>query len=154
MLQTVVGCWPRPFALCSGHIARSCFPSALAGECGHVTYCSWWNVKGVMGTTSRTDPQRPPTHVLHTYSIYAPQGSTESLEAMWRRRLLSTREKEPGSLHHHLEESYLLIPNTSFIFMWREINLYRVWATMYKYFTAANIILDNIPTVWSHTRKP
>ena len=73
-----------------------------------------------MGTTSRPGPWKPPICALHAPSIYALQGSVMILEATWH-RFLFIREKEPGSLNHHLEESHPLIQNTSFILQFSSV---------------------------------
>ena len=96
------------------------FPKLSCSQCDHTTYSRWWNVNGVMGTTSRQGPLKPPIYVLHAPSIYALQGSMMILEATWY-RFLSIGEKEPGSLNHHLEESHPLIQNSSFIFQFSSV---------------------------------
>ena len=96
------------------------FPKLSCSQCDHTTYSRWWNVNGVMGTTSRQGPLKPPIYVLHAPSIYALQGSMMILEATWY-SFLSIGEKEPGSLNHHLEESHPLIQNSSFIFQFSSV---------------------------------
>ena len=51
------------------------FPKLSCSQCDHTTYSRWWNVNGVMGTTSRQGPSETPICVLHAPSIYALQGS-------------------------------------------------------------------------------
>ena len=128
------------------------FPKLSCSQCDHTTYSRWWNVNGVMGTTSRQGPLKPPICVLHAPSIYALQGSmmfgSYMIQISIHRRKGAWIFKSPLGREPSTDPKYLFYLSVQFSSVQ---SLSRVWLFVTPWTTACQASLS-ITNSWSLTK--